>query len=491
MDAKSENYRTVRLVTGGITPALLASALLYFTLFQCRHFDPAAQAVGICRELMAGTTEGRQALFGSCWVAPLHVLFYLPFSWLFSEPLAGSAAFWVSWCFVFWSVREALKSAGQNMFKIVMAQVAIAALSVLASNTEVLQTGTALTVGLVLLCASSVSDWGACRRLRDVVSAAAACAFLAMCGFSVLGMAFISAALLPIAAAGHRETRQRFHAWLLLGWVPLVYMLSVWMLLNRLVLGDAFFFLRSIRFLVPDTLIFLAMLASLAAVALPALALTWRMDCRAEKPGAGPVAAAAILISLSLVLIAYSKVFAWHDISWTDTTLYSCALSLMVVTVARLRQPVYRACLSLILIVWLSSAWFSRDSAPADSATRAKVIDEVEAYVNSRTPYGRVFALGYTGLDLLRGYEGKLMAPNLDLHISSLRRDYKGQDLYVLIPRPDGRVRTESVFWKYPDIYHLGADRLLYAGAFGSWHLFQVVSAPTQEQLDEWRRLRN
>ncbi len=491
MGVKRKKYRMGRMLTGGITPTLLASALLCFTLLQCRHFDHAAQAAGICRELLAGTTAGRQALFGSCWAAPLHILFYLPFSWLFSEPLAGHAAFWMAWFFVFWSVREALKSAEQNILKIIMAQTTIAALAVCASNTELMQTGTALTVGLVLLCASSVADWAAHRRLRDVVSAAAACAFLAMCGFNVLGFACISAVLLPIAALGHRETRQRFQAWLLLGWLPLVYTLGVWMLLNRLVLGDALFFLRSIRFLTPDSCQFLTMLTTPAIIMLPALALTWWIDNRAETPGAGSVAATATLISMAVMLIACAKVFTWHNIAWTETVLYSCALSLMIVAVARLRQPAYRSCLSLALIVWLSNAWFARDVAEDDSAARTKIIGEVEAYVNSATPYGRVFVLGYTGLDLLRDYDGKLLMPNLDLHIGSLRRDYKGQELYLLVPRPDGRARAESVFWKHPDIYQLGADRLLYAGTFGSWRLFQVVTAPTQEQLEEWRRMRN
>jgi hypothetical protein len=36
----------------------------------------------------------------------------------------------------------------------------------------------------------------------------------------------------------------------------------------------------------------------------------------------------------------------------------------------------------------------------------------------------------------------------------------------------------------------LGGDRLLYAEAFGTWRLFEVVSAPTQEQLDEWKKKR-
>ncbi|MDD4101244.1 MAG: hypothetical protein PHU80_01255 [Kiritimatiellae bacterium] len=491
MEDNRNQYRIIRMLTGGVTPALLAAALLGYALNRFGQLDPAAQAAGICRELIAGTTEGRQALFGSCWAAPLPVLFYLPFSWLLPEPLAGPAAFWLSWFFVFWSVRESVKSAGHYLFRIIMAQIAIAAVAVLALNQEVLQIDTALTVGLLLLCASSLSDWVACRRLRDVVSSAAACAFLALCGFSVLGVACISAVLLPIAAAGHRETRRRFQAWLLLGWLPLVYMLGVWMLLNRLILGDALFFLRSLRFLVSETRLFMPSLALPAAVMLPALALTWRLDSRAEKPGAGVVAASATLLSFALMLIVYSKVFAWFGISWADTALYACALSVMIVTVARLRQPLYRSCLSLVIIVWLSGTWFKRDEQTGDDDVRVKVIGEVETYVQARTPYGRVFALGYTGLDLLRGYEGSLMVPNLDLHIGSLRMDYKGQDLYVLIPNPEDRVRSESVFWKYPDIYDLGADRLLYAGTFGTWRLFQVVSAPTQEQLDEWRRLRN
>lgn len=491
MGDNRDKYRLIRLVTGGVTPALLAGALLAFTLHRHGALDPAAQAAGICRELLAGTTEGRQALFGSCWVAPLPVLFYLPFAWLFTEPMSGRIAFFLAWLFVFWAVRESVKATGHCAFRIIMAQLAIAAVAMFAFNQNALQIDTALTAGLVLLCASSLSDWVACRRLRDVVSAAAACALLALCGFSVLGVACISAVLLPFAAAGHHETRRRFQAWLLLGWLPLVYMLGVWMLMNRLILGDALFFLRSLRFLVSEKRLFLLSLAVPATVMLPALALAWRRDCRQENPGAGPVAAAATMLSFALMLLAYSKVLAWHGITWTGSTLNACALTLMIVTVVRLRQPLYRSFLSLLMIVWLCGAWFDNASSKGDSAARMQVAGEVEAYVNARTPYGRVFALGYTGLDLLRGYQGTLLVPNLDLHIASLRQAYKGQDLYVLVPRPEGLIRAESVFWKHPDIYDLGADRLLYAGTFSNWRLFQVVSAPTQEQLDEWRRLRN
>jgi hypothetical protein len=91
-------------------------------------------------------------------------------------------------------------------------------------------------------------------------------------------------------------------------------------------------------------------------------------------------------------------------------------------------------------------------------------------------------------MDLLRGYTGELILPNFDLQLTSLRHNYKGQNLYVLVPKPEGVTRAESVFWRFPEIYALGTDRLIFCEAFGSWHLFELITAPTQEQLDEWKK---
>jgi hypothetical protein len=186
--------------------------------------------------------------------------------------------------------------------------------------------------------------------------------------------------------------------------------------------------------------------------------------------------------------MASAKVLDRFGVGWDTLTLNVCALTVLMISMARLRQPIYRLAVSLGLFVWLSTSWFN-GYARAAGTTGAPdgLCREVEAYVNARTPYGRVFVLGYSGMDLLRGYAGELLLPNMDLHIGSLRKAYKGQNLYVLVPQPEGTARAESVFWKHPEIYVRGAERLLYAEAFGTWHLFEVVSAPTQEQLNEWK----
>lgn len=491
MELERKKYRLVRFLTGGVTPLALAAALLVFARMQHGAWEPGPQVAGICRELIAGTTEGRQALFGSCWVAPLPVLFYLPFAWLLPEPAAGWTAFFSACLFLFWTVREAIKASGHSGWRIVFAQVAIAAMMGVSGLPQVLQVSTALTAGLLLMAVASLADWAAYRRLRDVVAAGTSGALLALCGFPAFGPAGLAAGLIPVVACGHRETRSRAQAWALLGWLPLVYALGVWLLMNRLVLGDPLYFLRSLGHLVPRPLLFLGALLATALLFVPALVVTWVRDSRGARPGAGPVPASALLISSALVLVACGKVLDVFGVGWNTLALEVCALVVLMTAMTRLQQPLFRLALSLALFVWASTYWFKGVACEQPAAAgREEICREVEAYVNARTPYGRVFVLGYAGLDLLRGYAGERLVANLDFHAGGLRRAYKGQNLYVLVPEPKGAVRAESIFWKNPDIYALGGDRLLFAAAFGTWRLFEVVTAPTQEQLDEWKKAR-
>jgi len=379
----------------------------------------------------------------------------------------------------------------------VLAQVAIAGLMTVSRQPQALQVATALMLGLMLLAAAALADWAAYRRIRDVVTAGAAGAFLVLCGFPAFASAGLVVGLLPFMACGSRETRARFQAWLLLGGLPLVYAMGVWLLMNRLILGDALFFLRSLDFLVPRLYTFVLAVLSPGLALLPALAVTWGCEKRGTGTGGsggGPTAASAVLIAFAVALIAGGRVLQAFGVGWNTVSLNVCALAVLMVAMARLRQPVYRLAGALVLFVWLSSSWFGGGSqgsvVAAEGRGGTETCRQVEEYVNERTPYGRVFVLGYAGLDLLRGYAGERLLPNMDLHVGALRRAYLGQNLYVLVPRPEGMRRAESVFWKHPDIYELGGDRLLYAATFGTWRLFEVISAPTQEQLDEWKRAR-
>ena len=484
-----KSYRLLRLLTGGVTPMLLAGMLMAFMrMHGDGAWDPGAQVAGICRELIAGTTEGRQALFGSCWVAPLPVLAYLPFAWLLPEPVAGWAALFVAWWFAFWCVREAVKSAGQSCWRVVLAQTTLAGMMMVARQPQVWRFSVPLTVGLVLLTATSLADWASLRRTRDAVTTGMSAAFLLLCGFPFFVLAGAAVALVPFLTFGDRETRKRFSAWLLLAWLPLFYALGVWLLMDRLVLGDALFFLRSVPTLVPDLRMFAGLLCAPAAWLLPALILTWVLDARRVGAAWRSPAATALLMTFALMLVSVSVVLTRHGLGWDAALFNMCIFALLAAAMTRLRQPAYRLVLALTVIVGFGSRWFTA-SPPSDGAqTREHIRGAVEEHVNARTQYGRIFALGYAGLDLLSGYAGERVVPNMDLHIGSLRRAYRGQNLYLLVPRPEGAARAESVFWKHPDIYTQGGERLLFSGAFGTWHLFEVVTAPTQEQLDEWKK---
>lgn len=493
MTEDRKTYRWVRMLTGGVTPFVLAVALLVFVRVYVSACVPGAQEAGICRELLAGTTVGRQALFGSCWVAPLPVLFYLPFAWIFPEPLAGMGAFFTAWFLVLWAVREAVKATGQSGVRIVLAQTAVVGMVMLSPQAQTLGIRTALMTLFMLLGGAALADWAAYRRIRDVVTAGWAGALLALCGLPAFVSAGVAVGMLPLAACGKRESRGRIQAWVLLGGLPLVYTVGVWILMNRLVLGDPFFFVRSLSYLLPQPGVFVLAVLGSGLALLPALIMTWVCDARTpEAPGAGPVAASAVLISFAVELLVCGWVLTRFGVGWHVGTLYVAALAVLVVALVRLRQSPVRLAVALGLFVCLSRFWLggapvSALSAGAENAD-ADIPRQVEAFVESRTPYGRVFVLGYAGLDLLRGYTGGRLQPNLDLHVGALRRAYPGQNLYVLVPRPTGAARSESVFWKYPDLYVLGGDRLLYAATFGTWRLFEVVTAPTQEQWDEWRR---
>jgi hypothetical protein len=321
---------------------------------------------------------------------------------------------------------------------------------------------------------------------------------------------------------------RRFGAWMLLAGLPPVYAAGVWVLMNRLVLGDALYFLRSLPALTGGHAWTLPVMSlATGAALLPALVAAWIGNARGWRTGAGTVAllAAAGMLAAQDALWASLRTATciwmsgksdalWTgaiDAGWAVAAFRFGALALLSAALLRLRcpEPPYarealhvgvnlgRRSPVLLWAVFVAVAVW-RMTRPDTVAVlgssrdwtydRGAVCRAVEAHVAERTPYGRVFALGYAGLDLLRGASGDRLVPNMDLHIGALRRAYKGQNLYLLVPRPVGAARLESVFWRYPGIYEYGGDRLLFSGAFEGWHLFEIVTAPTQEQLDEWRR---
>ena len=261
--------------------------------------------------------------------------------------------------------------------------------------------------------------------------------------------------------------------------------------MNRLVLGDAWFFLRSIPPMVHGKRVWL--LAGVPLLWLPAYLTTWLQAHSRSRRGSWMV----VLLMAGLVSAALAFLFVVCGWKWPREPLLFCAYATLPVAICRGPKRALNdgmiygvALLAVIAGIAVFPARTAKmiDGARCEPGTAERLCGEIESYVTEKSPYARVFVMGYDGLSLLRTYTGDRLTPNMDLHLFSLRQAYKGQHLFVLVPKPQGVAATESLFWRYPDIYTKGIDRLLFDRDFGEWRLYECVVAPTQEQLDAWRK---
>lgn len=487
----------------------LAVALLLAALACLRPDLPAPAAwvhEGICRELLAGTTEGRQALVASGWHAPLPTLAGLPAVALLpvrSQPWAGrvtaalalAALLHVGWRFA----RHRLPRGAALPAWLALAA---APFALRLCGDPALAVTVAAAATVVVKC----GDWCAGRTLADLVKLGFALAALALCGFSPAGLGVAALLALPLTGVARRDLRPRLPGVLLLGALPLVYALAVWSLMCRLILMDSRY---SLRFLRPGW----ATWTPAAALQLPAtvwlaggvclillLAGLWKRH-----------AGAAVHGLLGLALVAWAALLRGLGLDWAAgaaesvsqfTALLATAAWAPSRAAARPGTPPphanapWRAAAALPLLLLLALLWSAETNRPprheATSLARQQrrqreVLEGVTAYVRERTPFSRVFVCGYAGLGLLHGQPRTDFQPCLDLHISSLRAAYHSQSLFLLVPRPEADNAVDSLGWRQPEIYARGAARALVAGDWGDWRLFEIVVAPTAEQLDAWR----
>jgi hypothetical protein len=466
---------------------------------------------GVCRELLAGSTEGRQALVGSCWYGPLPTLCATFFSWFDRGGAATLALVMTAWCG--WSL--ALYRLGRivSTCRVTRLLAQGAAAAGIAACGGALHPAVAMPAWLGVLAAGSCAEWAATRRLGALATLGFTLGALALCGMCLSGWVALVMIALAVATLLSPEVRGRLPAVLVLGWLPLVYALAVWALLNWLVLGHPLYFVRP---------------------AFAAGALAWR-----GWPGSGSIvsrlivvfgAAAVVLAArrrradgavlgvLSLGAWVWAHVLTGLTAEWSATAAVPLALMLGVAGVVRTALPpvpvpavpegvpppeqgwrpgVAMAVAALVLAALAAGVWRDvRQTSLAErlqltrrlEARRAVVCQSVSAYVRERTPYGRVFVCGYEGMGLLanRSPDSRLL-PNMDLQLNELRRQYYGQQIFLLVRKPEGRAGVDSIHWRFPDAYRRGLERALFARDFGDWRLFEVIGAPTENQLREWR----
>ena len=481
--------------TWNIRPSLIVLALAAVVTvsvagYGLRHAEAvsgdAVVMEAICRQVLDNTTVGRQGLVSSVWWAPLPVLLRLP---LAAVPLGGTdipaasllvaAGFGVAVLVLLEGILRSW-SVGWARFPLLAAFV----LNPTFLRNAIDGSSGTTTLFLVLLSAYGLMQWAGLKQVRFLVYYGLGTALLMLTEAAAVPWVLLLFVLLVLEQVSDRSSGARREAVLILGFLPAVYTVGLWVLMNWLIMGDGFYFLRSVwrspsmhaasvfshghdanvSVLLCLVLLVLAAVRRdrrggyLALVAMAPLPLAYGLAGLGVPWGAGSLV--GLLFPLALLAVGY-------------------AMSLVSRTSARVAGMCVLLPLALTASAWLDpAAGKAGENYGRILAERGKWLTRIEQRVTSRTPYGKLFVCGYEGFKLLGARHSDVFEQSLDFNFQQVKEDYYGQDLYVLIHRPEGRAGTDSVHWQYEQIFSLGHRHTLYDETWGDWRLFEVIQAP-------------
>jgi hypothetical protein len=473
-----------------LLPATIALAALFVAAglrLPVRFAPETVVYESICRQLLANSTEGRQALIGSAWWAPLPILIRLPLASVLpagGPPLASL-------------IVSALAGALGVLLMAVLGRdwrlgrargllVAGLLLNPWFLGHAVDGSSATTTLVFVLLTAHTLTRWLAGNSLRYLVTFGFSAGFLLLTDLTLAPWLGVGAGMLFWRRRGYGEDPGERRATVLLALLPLAYMLGLWVLMNWLIMGDGLYFVRSLfrasaytLHRAPTGLIDAADLACAVFALLALLAAVLRSD----RPGAGlaALAAAPLLLALGFERIGLlwaraPLLFVLHPLA-----LVAFGAAWGGARVRRRRMPLAAWLLGVALAAAPAAQYLLAPPAQAiarddDNAVR----DAVEALVTAQSPYALVFVCGYESYRLL-GYDGgPCFRFALDFNFNKVREDYHGHDLYLLVHAPQGRAAMDSIHWQHADIFALGSRSTLYAGDWDGWRLYEIIQAPIQ-----------
>ena len=477
-------------------PALL-SALLALAALACgvglwRADLRAPEAMvyeSICRQLIANSTEGRQALISSAWWPPLPVLVRLPLVGLLPAgrvPIASIAisALAAALCVLLMAVL------GRDWHLGRARALLVAGLLLNPGFLHHAVDGSSATTTLVfvLLAAHTLTRWLASDSLRYMVTFGLCAALLLVTDFTMAPWLLVGVALVVLLRRGRGDNAGERRAALLLALLPAVYTLGLWVLMNWLIMGDGLYFLRSMfhaaaydLHTAPTGLITPVDIACAAFALIVLLVAFFRHDA----PGAclAALAAAPLLLAFGLERVG---------LLWTRAPLLFVLHPLALVAfgtawgdarIRRSRMPLSAWLLGVALVAGpAAQGLLAPPPSPARHDDDRATYGEIECAVATESPYALVFVCGYEGYRLL-GYDGgPLFKFALDFNFNKVRNDYRGHDLYLLVRAPTGRSAMDSIHWQYDNIYALGSRSTLYAGDWDDWRLFEIIQAPVERR---------
>jgi len=279
---------------------------------------------------------------------------------------------------------------------------------------------------------------------------------------------------------------------LILAVLPSAALIAFWLLMNRLIMGDALYFVRGVlrhRQLLhgPPVLPFpFSPLDALeAGIALVTAAWAgWgrrRAQVLMAVMAGAPIGLAAILFLSGLPLGAAPLMFIAGPL-----TVMALAREAGVYRRALAMRSVALVAFALTTLAWLrwpERSWSAPDRPSLDrlAQQRGAWLPRLESHVRTITPYAKVFVAGFDAFTLLDRRVSDLFVPTLDFDFGAVERAYAGNRLYLLVRRPEGRGALDSIYWKYPRIYERGSRYTLYDSDWGDWRLFEIIQIRSEE----------
>ena len=373
---------------------------------------------------------------------------------------------------------------------------------------------TPLVSALLVLSLYSLTAWVQERRLKDLIGFGLGIAFLLGSSYEMSG--WVLGSVLALGAEEMRRTvsRQEKGAVMIVALLPVAYTVALWVLMCWLIMGDAFYAIRSLNgpgpgpgraLILPDFLWW--SYACLAVLAALTLASAMR---RHDRPG-------VCLSVLALVLPGAAGLLAWRDLLWDAAPLLTALLPATVLVVGHwlavqarssgVREPepadkdaalprlsvlgtwllscfpLVIAAVSLLLgPTGPASGQGSRPGvrAAVDSPVRSSWLPQLERHVLQRSRFAKVFVCGFEGFALLKDDPSEVFVRALDFNFDKAKHDYYGHVLYLLVHRPEQRNAMDSIHWKYRNIYIQGGQDTLYDSDWGDWRLFELIQVASR-----------
>jgi hypothetical protein len=461
----------------------------------------------IVRELLAGTTAGRQGLVSSVWWGPFPTLAILPVAFLLPDALCLPACLVVSALFgaaTLVLIEQALRMWGAGRWRwLLMLGVAL--------NPSFLDhcwAGSSLPMVTYLLVLSlySVTAWVQGRRLLDLIWFAFGSALLMGTGYEMSGWVAASVGVVAIEEWRRRVSGAEKRAVLMVALLPLAYTALLWMLMCWLIMGDPFYAVRSLTVVGPGPGGVLMLsdrlwwsYAGMAALVAGMLVLALR---RHDRGG-------VCLAVLALALPGAAGLMAWRERLWDAAPLLTALLPAAVLSLGhwmegcareggavhagagvgagRLAFGVWRMALVPLVLADIVPFVFPLGSPEAPTvfaagpayggAVRAETpwLPDLDRHVRRRARFAKVFVCGFESFAVLQGRVSPIFEHSLDFNFDKARRDYYGQMLYLLVHRPEQRNAMDSIHRQCPEIYVQGGQDLLYDGDWGDWRLFELI----------------